>query len=258
MTLDFTGRTALFVGGPGLLCGALAERLSERGAAVFTDAIGDSGPAPAVITETGRLDILVINGEIGPGPARSTALAESVGVDLGSRLGLVARALDLALPRMRANGYGRVLSIAPAAGAFGSAADPAGAALAGALQALMKSLAAGRPGGDLCVNTLSPLVGSAMTAAFFEAVPTLDPSCFDTEGPLALAIHLCHEACTVTGESFSAGAGRFARIFPATAPGLFQPGLGDEQIGANLAAIMDPEGYIVPRDAPDELVLVAV
>jgi NAD(P)-dependent dehydrogenase (short-subunit alcohol dehydrogenase family) len=247
MTLDFTDRAALFVGGPSALCAALAERLSERGAAVSTDVIGDEGP-----------DILVINGQIGAGPGRSAALTESVGVDLGSRLGLVARALDLALPRMRANGYGRVLSIAPAAGAFGSAADPAGAALAGALQALMKSLAAGHPGADLCVNTLSPLVDSAMPAAFFDAIPTLDGRCFDTEAPLALAIHLCHEACTLTGESFSAGAGRFARIFQATAPGLFQPGLGEDQIDANLAAIMDPEGYIVPRDAPDELVLVAV
>ena len=247
MTLDFTDRTALFVGGPSALCAALAERLSERGAAVSTDVIGDEGP-----------DILVINGQIGAGPGRSAALTESVGVDLGSRLGLVARALDLALPRMRANGYGRVLSIAPAAGAFGSAADPAGAALAGALQALMKSLAAGHPGADLCVNTLSALVDSAMPAAFFDAIPTLDGRCFDTEAPLALAIHLCHEACTLTAESFSAGAGRFARIFQATAPGLFQPGLGEDQIDANLAAIMDPEGYIVPRDAPDELVLVAV
>jgi NAD(P)-dependent dehydrogenase (short-subunit alcohol dehydrogenase family) len=257
MTLDFTDRAALFVGGPSALCAALAERLSERGAAVSTDVIGDEGP-----------DILVINGQIGAGPGRSAALTESVGVDLGSRLGLVARALDLALPRMRANGYGRVLSIAPGGGAFGSgsgpargavsAADPAGAALAGALQALMKSLAAGHPGADLCVNTLSPLVDSAMPAAFFDAIPTLDGRCFDTEAPLALAIHLCHEACTLTAESFSAGAGRFARIFQATAPGLFQPGLGEDQIEANLAAIMDPEGYIVPRDAPDELVLVAV
>ncbi|HEY3889998.1 MAG TPA: hypothetical protein VGL73_15580 [Caulobacteraceae bacterium] len=254
MTLDFTGRTALFVGGPSALCGALAERLSERGAAVFGDVIGDGRPAP----ETGQLDILVINGQIGAGPARSAALAESVGVDLGSRLGQIARALDLALPLMRAKGYGRVLSVAPAAGAFGSAADPAGAALAGALQALMKSLAAGHLGADLCVNTLSPLVDSAMTAAFFDAIPTLDGSCFDPEAPLALALHLCHEACAVTGENFSAGAGRFARIFQATAPGLFQPGLGEEQIEANLAAILNPEGYIVPRDAPDELVLVAV
>jgi NAD(P)-dependent dehydrogenase (short-subunit alcohol dehydrogenase family) len=254
MTLDFTGRTALFVGGPSALCGALAERLSERGAAVFGDVIGDGRPAP----ETGQLDILVINGQIGAGPARSAALAESVGVDLGSRLGQIARALDLALPLMRAKGHGRVLSVAPAAGAFGSAADPAGAALAGALQALMKSLAAGHLGADLCVNTLSPLVDSAMTAAFFDAIPTLDRSCFDPGAPLALALHLCHEACAVTGENFSAGAGRFARIFQATAPGLFQPGLGEEQIEANLAAILNPEGYIVPRDAPDELVLVAV
>jgi NAD(P)-dependent dehydrogenase (short-subunit alcohol dehydrogenase family) len=247
MPLDFTGRTALFVGGPSALCGALAERLSERGAAVFMDAIGDEGP-----------DILVINGQIRAGLAISAALAESIGADLGARLGHIARALDLALPRMRAKGYGRVLSLAPAAGAFGSAADPAGAALAGALQALMKSLAAGHPGADLCVNTLSPLVGEAMAAAYFEAIPTLDGSCFDPEAPLALALHLCHQACAVTGESFSAGAGRFARIFQATAPGLFQPGLDEDQIDANLAAIMDPEGFIVPRDAPDELVLVAV
>jgi NAD(P)-dependent dehydrogenase (short-subunit alcohol dehydrogenase family) len=60
MTLDFTDRAALFVGGPSALCAALAERLSERGAAVSTDVIGDEGP-----------DILVINGQIGAGPGRS-------------------------------------------------------------------------------------------------------------------------------------------------------------------------------------------
>ncbi len=265
MELDFTGRTALFVGGPGALCGALAERLSQRGASVFVDRAADARFEPpvetlvrAALADTGRLDILVINGEAGPGAEDPAALAERLAAVVNPRLERAARALELTLPHMRSRGYGRVLNLVPAAGAFGSATDPAGAALAGALFALAKSLAARHPDGCPCINTLSLLMTGSISAAFFDAVPTLDGSCFDAEDPLAMAIHLCHEACTVTGESFSAGAGRFARIFQATAPGLFQPGLGDEHIGANLAAIMDPDGYIVPRDAPDELVLVAV
>jgi NAD(P)-dependent dehydrogenase (short-subunit alcohol dehydrogenase family) len=252
MRLDFTGRTAAFVGGPGPLGMALADRLRAGGAVVFADA----DAAASALAATGRLDILVIDAETGlaagPPTLAQRWAAASVGVERA------ARAFDLALPPMRAARYGRALAIAPAAGMFGLAADPAGAARAAALHALARSLAAASVEGDICINTLSPLIAASMHRAFLDAVPTLDPGAFDAEGPLALASFLCHETCARTGESFSAGAGRLARIFQAAGPGLFEPGLGEGEVGARLAEIMDLEGYIVPRDAPDELVLVAV
>jgi NAD(P)-dependent dehydrogenase (short-subunit alcohol dehydrogenase family) len=244
--LDFTGRTALFVGWAGALGPALADQLSARGARVF---VGDGREA---LAEVGRLDILVIGGQVEPDRA-PTASAP------GPHLERATKALELGLGGMRAAGYGRVLNIAPAAGAFGSAADPAAAALAGGLIALAKSQATAHRDRGLCINSLSPLVAAdALDGACLDAIPTLDPGAFTLEAPLALALYLCHETCRETGEHFSAGAGRFARIFQATAPGLFEPDLGDEEVAANLPAIMDPAGYIVPRDAPDELVLVAV
>jgi hypothetical protein len=65
-----------------------------------------------------------------------------------------------------------------------------------------------------------------------------------------MAAFLAHESCAVTGEIYAAGAGRFARIFLAAAPGYVHPTADPtlEDIAANWAAINDETGYVVPRD----------
>jgi hypothetical protein len=63
-----------------------------------------------------------------------------------------------------------------------------------------------------------------------------------------MAAYLAHEDCPVTGEIYAAGAGRFARIFIATTPGLVAETPTIEDIAAHWDVINDESGYAVPHD----------
>ena len=64
-----------------------------------------------------------------------------------------------------------------------------------------------------------------------------------------MVAYLAHEACPVTGEMYAAGAGRFARIFIATAPGYVHDGpeATIEDVAAHWAAINDETGLLRPH-----------
>jgi hypothetical protein len=87
----------------------------------------------------------------------------------------------------------------------------------------------------------------------------------DLLGPLAdkldpslvspLVAYLASEDCPLSGEVFSAGGGRVARIFVAEALGYFDPVLTPEAVRDHVDVITSEEGYIVPRHAGDEIKL---
>jgi hypothetical protein len=62
--------------------------------------------------------------------------------------------------------------------------------------------------------------------------------------------YLAHEACPVNGEIYAAGAGRFARIFIASASGYVHPGpnVTMEDVAEHWEAIHDETMYTVPAD----------
>jgi hypothetical protein len=68
---------------------------------------------------------------------------------------------------------------------------------------------------------------------------------------------LASDRCSVTGEIFSAGAGRVARVFIAEGPGFSKPDLTIEDVDDHVDEIRSEAGYVVPSDATSELVLVA-
>jgi len=61
---------------------------------------------------------------------------------------------------------------------------------------------------------------------------------------------LAHENCPVSGEIYTAGAGRFARLFIASTPGYVQatPAPTIETVAEHWATINDETGYDVPTD----------
>ena len=61
---------------------------------------------------------------------------------------------------------------------------------------------------------------------------------------------LAHESCPVSGEIYSAGAGRFARLFIASTEGYVQtkPDPTVEDVAEHWAEINDETGYYVPSD----------
>jgi hypothetical protein len=67
-----------------------------------------------------------------------------------------------------------------------------------------------------------------------------------------LVAYLCHDSCAVSGEIYTAGGGRFSRLFIASTQGYVQSGSAPspEDVAANWAAINDERGYYVPQDLP--------
>ncbi len=66
-----------------------------------------------------------------------------------------------------------------------------------------------------------------------------------------MAAYLAHEDCPVTGEVYTAGAGRFARLFIGSTPGwVAGPGAAAsvDDVAAHWDAINDEAGYTVPAD----------
>ena len=142
-----------------------------------------------------------------------------------------------ALPRMRARGYGRIVMVTGGAGAFGTAEAASVSAAKAGIIGLTKAVALETRDSNIRVNAVSTDSGS---------------------GEVGAVLYLCHAACALDGEVLSLTAGRVARIFVATVPGIFEPHLAAEEMPERLGAIMSPDGYIIPRRAADERILVDV
>ena len=131
-------------------------------------------------------------------------------------------------------------------GVFGLPNNASYATAKAAVIGLTRSLAvAGRKDG-IKANLIAPAAMTRMAGS--GDAPDMDP-----ELVAPMAAYLAHEACPVTGEIYSAGAGRFARIFIASTPGYVHPGPNAtiEDVAGHWAAINDEGGYTVPADLMD-------
>jgi NAD(P)-dependent dehydrogenase (short-subunit alcohol dehydrogenase family) len=84
----------------------------------------------------------------------------------------------------------------------------------------------------------------------------LSPEVAGPEQVAPMVVWLASSACSVTGEAFSAGGGRFGRAFIAVADGWIYPGEGcatAEDIEAHLGEIEDLSSYAIPPTSLDEL-----
>jgi NAD(P)-dependent dehydrogenase (short-subunit alcohol dehydrogenase family) len=169
---------------------------------------------------------------------------------------------------MKENGYGRILNVSSntAFGLFGLinyATAKAG------LFGLTTSLAIEGAEHGLLVNALFPNASSTIMendpipgfaederfmAAFDAVAHNYGP---ETIGPLVA--FLVSPACTVTGEGFSAMAGRYARVFYGHTRGWLSPSghPSAEEIAEHLDQIRDPEGALIPTSCRDEFEAVA-
>lgn len=169
---------------------------------------------------------------------------------------------------MKENGYGRILNVSSntAFGLFGLinyATAKAG------LFGLTTSLAIEGAEHGVLVNALFPNASSTIMendpipgfaederfmAAFDAVAHNYGP---ETIGPLVA--FLVSPACAVTGEGFSAMAGRYARVFYGHTRGWLSPSghPSAEEIAEHLDQIRDPEGALIPTSCRDEFEAVA-
>ena len=161
---------------------------------------------------------------------------------------------------MKARGYGRFVFMASSAGLFGQPLEAHYAAAKAGLLGLANVIAIeGAPHGILA-NTVLPFGYTRMVT---ETVP--DPQYLAESGFLnaikaeltvPIVVFLASRACELSHHNYSAGAGRFARVFLGLGEGWLAEAGGSptaEDIAAHLTAVSGIDPFTVPMSIFDEV-----
>ncbi|MFQ6396232.1 SDR family NAD(P)-dependent oxidoreductase [Nocardia sp. KC 131] len=287
--LSFEGRVAVITGAGRGIGRAHARLLAERGASVVVNDLGgsaegegsDVGPAQSVVDEIiaagaiaaadtndvsteagakaiietaierfGRIDILVNNAGI----VRWAALPDVDPKDFDRTLAVHLtgsfNTMRAAWPHFVEQGYGRVV-LTTSSGVFGLDNNLSYAAAKGGTIGLARSSSlAGAPHG-IKVNLIAPAAMTRMGGGEQpdDAQPVAGQPFMPSSLVAPMVAYLAHESCPVNGEIYTAGAGRFARLFIASTEGYVHQGPATiEDVAENWKTINDEAGYYVPGD----------
>ncbi len=171
-----------------------------------------------------------------------------------------------AWPIMQAKNYGRIVLTSSSTGAFGRLAGSNYAAAKAAMLGLARALALEGEAHGIRTNCILPIApfrdrGTATVAMLEQLAATgLLPEEAGPELVAPMVTYLASSACEVSGQAFSAGAGRFGRVFIGVADGWLTPqglAVSADDIAAHLSEIGDLSAYQIPSTSLDELRLIA-
>lgn len=162
---------------------------------------------------------------------------------------------------MKAKGYGRIVLTSSNSGVFGRESGSNYAAAKTAMIGMARALTLEGERYGIMTNCIMPI------APFNRVRPV--PASITEElestglrkdaGPelvAPMAIYLASNACAVSGEAFSAGGGRFGRIFVGVTDGWLATegsSVSAEDIASHLQEIEDRTSYSIPASSWDEL-----
>jgi NAD(P)-dependent dehydrogenase (short-subunit alcohol dehydrogenase family) len=285
----FDGRVAIVTGAGRGIGRAYARLLAARGARVVVNDLGgsmegegaDGGPAADAVAEIeaaggvaaasvddvstpdgasalvdgaveqfGRIDVLVNNAGIMRWAGMPDVDAEQLAQHLAVHVGGSFNTTRAAWPYMVDQQYGRIV-MTSSTGMFGLPANTAYATAKAGVVGLTRSLSVAGKKHGITVNVIAPAAFTRMAgeADDHDAAEARMPP--DFVAPMVA--YLTHEECPVTGEIYTAGAGRFARLFIASTDGYVHRG-GEpsvEDVADHWATINDETGYFVPTDLMD-------
>jgi len=165
---------------------------------------------------------------------------------------------------MRQKGYGRVV-LTSSSSVLGMQGNSNYVTAKAGLVGLARCLALEGAPHDIRVNCVMPFAASSIRqgnehvgedAQRSAAAQNAMTHRRTTESVSPLVLYLASTACSVTGEAFSALAGRYARIFLGLTDGWLTEdanGVTVEQIGELIGRISDPTTYAIPTRMIDEL-----
>jgi NAD(P)-dependent dehydrogenase (short-subunit alcohol dehydrogenase family) len=191
----------------------------------------------------GRLDIVVNNAGI----LRDRSFGKMTVDEFDAVLAVHVRGSFLvsraAFPFLKEQGYGRIVNTSSPAGLFGSFGQANYSTAKMGLVGLTKTLGIEGARANIKVNAIAPIAWTRMTETL---LPAEFEAKFTAERVSTLVTFLAHEACEASGEVFSVGAGRVARVFVAEGPGWRQDDHTVEDIRDNWDAIMTEQPYLSP------------
>jgi NAD(P)-dependent dehydrogenase (short-subunit alcohol dehydrogenase family) len=162
---DFQGRVALVTGGASGIGAATVERLQAGGAEVHVfdlangDDVRDPAQLNAAVEKLPRLDVLVCSAGIGGESLRTVDVDDAEWRRVHEiNLSGVFYANRAAIPKMEANGYGRIVNVASIAGKEGNPMACAYSSSKAAVIAMTKAIGKDVAGSGILVNSIAPAV----------------------------------------------------------------------------------------------------
>jgi NAD(P)-dependent dehydrogenase (short-subunit alcohol dehydrogenase family) len=259
VVVNDVGGSAGGLGADGGVASGVAAEIVAAGGVAFANgdsvATVDGGQAliDAAVEQFGRLDVLVNNAGIIRWAGFPQADAENLASHLAVHVSGSFNTTRAAWPHMVEQGYGRIV-MTTSSGVFGLPENLSYATAKGAVIGLTRSLSTAGAAAGIKVNLIAPAALTRMAGAPAAATDPTDGGAGSTEmSPDLVApmmAFLAHENCPVSGEIYSAGFGRFARIFIASTEGYVHGATRPtiEDVAENWATINDERGYFVPAN----------
>lgn len=293
-TITFDGRVAVVTGSGGGLGRTYALELARRGARVVVndlggavdgtgastsaadqvvaeikeaggeavanyDSVGSEEGGAAIIQSAvdafGTVDIVVNNAGI----LRDKSFAKMTLAEVEAVLNVhLMGSFNVSSPAfkiMKEKGYGRFVFASSGSGLFGNFGQANyGAAKAG-MVGLMNVLAIEGAKYDIKANAIAPVARTRMTEDLLGPMAEL----VAPEQVTPMVVYLCSEANQYTHEIFTAGGGRYGRVFVGTNKGWFAgagsvPGV--EEVADHLDEIRDIDEPIVPGNSNEEIMII--
>jgi NAD(P)-dependent dehydrogenase (short-subunit alcohol dehydrogenase family) len=286
--LGFDGKVAIITGAGGGLGRSHALELAKRGALIVVNDLGGSvdgeggshtaaqkvvdeikaagGEAVAnydsvatpeggesivqtAVDSFGRVDIIINNAGILRDASFKNMTKEMLEPIIDVHLKGAFYVTRPAWQLMRDQGYGRIVNTSSGAGVFGNFGQTNYGAAKMGLVGFTRVLAVEGAKNNIKANAIAPVAKTRMTEELLG--PVADKLAPEFVTPVVT--YLVHESCPVSGEVYSVGGGRVARVFIGVTPGYTDPELSPESVRDHFDQIRDETDYAVPANLNEEM-----
>lgn len=283
----FSGEVAVITGAGGGLGRAYAHMLGERGCRIVVNDVGrphgdDVPVAQGVVDELrtigieavaddhdaiidgraiidtaidafGAVDIVINNAGIGAGSPIGPGSAEQWRSTIDATLQSSIAVTGAAWPHLLERGGGRVVMTGSPA-MFGASTTVPYSAAKSSIYGLTRSIAAAGRRHGIVANNVMPSALTRLTRSLPPGpMAQLFADHYPVEDVASFVTWLCHRSCAISGESFSVGGGRAARVVLAENRGVLVDDHAPESWAVQLDALMALDEVVFPMSMNDEV-----